>query len=124
MHCSFFTPANLTPQERDLLEESRKSLQQLEQRHLESKREFDLCTHPARKEVLGDRLRGEMEQLDLERKRFEDLEFSQLELEARIEEEKEIMELELKREASDENDKIKATKVCDLVSKREENKKH
>ncbi|XP_071842619.1 uncharacterized protein [Apostichopus japonicus] len=96
--------------ERDLLEESRKSLQQLEQRHLESKREFDLCTHPARKEVLGDRLRGEMEQLDLERKRFEDLEFSQLELEARIEEEKEIMELELKREASDENDKIKATK--------------
>ncbi|PIK34013.1 putative pleckstrin-likey-like domain family B member 1 isoform X3 [Apostichopus japonicus] len=97
-------------EERDLLEESRKSLQQLEQRHLESKREFDLCTHPARKEVLGDRLRGEMEQLDLERKRFEDLEFSQLELEARIEEEKEIMELELKREASEENDKIKATK--------------
>lgn len=108
------------------MEESRESLQQLEQRHLESRREYELCPDDAedgRKDALRERMNLEMQQLDLERKRFEDLEFRQLELEARIEEEKEIMEVELKREASEENDKIKATKVCDDESLREKLKK-
>lgn len=89
-------------------------MQQLEQKHLESKHEFDLCTDPTRKEVLRGRLQQETEQLDQERKHFEDLEFRQLELEARIEEEKEIMELELKREVNEEQEKMQATKVCEV----------
>ncbi|XP_038065292.1 pleckstrin homology-like domain family B member 1 [Patiria miniata] len=100
-------------EERQQVDQARSHLQHLEQVHLETERQLQACPigETARKHALLSQYQREVEKLEQERKRFEDLEFQQLETEARIEEEREIMEQELSMEESKEEEKVKTRKV-------------
>ncbi|XP_071957351.1 uncharacterized protein [Antedon mediterranea] len=83
--------------EKSLLEQTKHSLESLQNAFEATQKLLEDCPENSKEDLLQ-RLQKEKELVDIERKKFEDLEFQQFEIEARIEEEKEIMEQELMRE--------------------------
>ncbi|KAG7487338.1 hypothetical protein MATL_G00022170 [Megalops atlanticus] len=87
-------------QEKAQLEAERAEVERLAELVSEQKMQLDTCPE-AQKEQLQQQLSRDSDALELERKRFEDLEFQQLERESRQDEEKEALTQQLLRDIAD-----------------------
>ncbi|XP_036377122.1 pleckstrin homology-like domain family B member 2 isoform X3 [Megalops cyprinoides] len=87
-------------QEKAQLEAERAEVERLAELVSEQKMQLDTCPE-AQKEQLQQQLSRDSDALEVERKRFEDLEFQQLERESRQDEEKEALTQQLLRDIAD-----------------------